>query len=71
MPENCSACKFKKRYDQKPRSLLGRLWRWHINWCPGWRQYMASLEPPDREALIETYGLREKGFEGSRGRGVK
>jgi hypothetical protein len=32
---------------------------------------MASLEPPDREALIETYGLREKGFEGSRGRGVK
>jgi len=40
------------RYEQKPQSLLGRLWRWHTRWCPGWKKYMKSLSEEERDALI-------------------
>jgi len=55
---NCAACSMKARYDSKPTSLLGRLWRWHINWCPGWKKYMASLSDEERHALAERYHLK-------------
>ena len=31
------------RYDDNPRSLLGRLWKWHTGWCPGWKAYQKEL----------------------------
>jgi len=54
---NCESCKFRARYDAKPESLLGRLWRWHARWCPGWKKYMTSLPDDERVALAERYGM--------------
>lgn len=28
---NCPNCTFKARYDRNPKSLPGRIWRWHIS----------------------------------------
>jgi len=41
---NCENCAFRKNAEAKPCSLLGRLCFWHIKWCPGWKEYQASLE---------------------------
>jgi hypothetical protein len=54
----CENCRLRARYDSKPRSPLGRLWRWHARWCPGWRAYMKSLPQDKREALAKKYDLR-------------
>lgn len=54
---NCEKCSFRGRYDADPKSILGRLWRWHINWCPGWRGYMKAVDDEKRQELIERYGI--------------
>jgi hypothetical protein len=41
---NCHTCPLRARAEQKPRSLLARLWRWHTGWCPGWKAYVRELE---------------------------
>jgi hypothetical protein len=51
----CSHCSFRARYDAKPESFLGRLWRWHANFCPGWNSYMKSLPGEEKKALVEAY----------------
>ena len=43
----CATCSFRAKYDEKPKSFLGRVWRWHANFCPGWKAYMKTL--PDDE----------------------
>jgi len=40
---NCHACPLRQRAENKPRSLMARLWRWHTAWCPGWKSYVAEL----------------------------
>jgi hypothetical protein len=57
MPHTCTTCPLRARYDRNPGSLLGRLWRWHANWCPGWKKYVNSLPPAERDALIDKYNL--------------
>lgn len=52
---NCDKCPFRAKYDQNPKSILGRLWRWHINWCPGWKKYMLSKSGEERKQLALTY----------------
>lgn len=54
---NCQTCRFRARYDDNPRSILGRLWRWHAGWCPGWKAYITSLPDEERNRLAERYGL--------------
>lgn len=54
----CETCMFRAKYDQNPQSLLGRLWRWHANWCPGWKAYMRSLPEGERAELVRKYGLK-------------
>ena len=53
----CENCPWRAKYDQKPRSILGRVWRWHINWCPGWKSYMKSLSDTEKNSLITLYHL--------------
>jgi predicted metal-dependent hydrolase len=24
--------------------LISRFWRWHTNWCPGWKAYVQELK---------------------------
>ena len=52
---NCDKCKFRAKYDNNPKSILGRLWRWHANFCPGWRAYMKSLPEEEKKTLTEKY----------------
>ncbi|OGL44757.1 MAG: hypothetical protein A2161_14655 [Candidatus Schekmanbacteria bacterium RBG_13_48_7] len=56
----CAACTFRSRYDNNPKSILGRLWRWHINWCPGWKKYIRSLNDIDRKQIEEQYAKKKK-----------
>jgi len=49
----CVKCKMRQRYERKPKSLLGRLWKWHTGWCPGWKKYLQSLGEEERAALVE------------------
>lgn len=54
---SCATCRMRMKYDANPKSILGRLWRWHTRFCPGWKAYMASL-PADQRAAIELkYGV--------------
>jgi hypothetical protein len=53
--KNCEKCRFRAIYDKKPRSILGRIWKWHIGWCPGWKSYVKSLSDEEREKLLKLY----------------
>jgi hypothetical protein len=53
--ENCAKCRFRAKYDENPKSFLGRFWRWHINFCPGWKGYFTSLSPEEKAKLAEQY----------------
>ncbi len=57
--KNCERCGFRAKYDSNPRSLLGRIWRWHTNWCPGWNSYMRSLDDDARVRLAEKYNMKK------------
>lgn len=51
----CASCAWRARFDSRPTSLMGRLWRWHANFCPGWKAYMKSLPDDERRALAQRY----------------
>jgi hypothetical protein len=40
-------------------SILGRIWRWHAGWCPGWKKYMRSLPDEKRIELAEKYNMKK------------
>ena len=54
---NCESCAFRAKYDNNPRSLLGRIWRWHAGWCPGWKSYITSLPDEQRRDLARQYQM--------------
>lgn len=56
---NCAKCSFRARYDRNPKSLLGRLWRWHVGWCPGWKSFMSSLDQDEQVRLADKYDLKK------------
>lgn len=51
----CATCPLRAKFEKSPRSLVGRFWRWHINFCPGWRGYFNSLDEAQKQALRERY----------------
>ena len=53
----CADCSFRAKYDTNPKSLLGRIWRWHANFCPGWKTYIKSLPGNERQTLTEKYAF--------------
>jgi hypothetical protein len=55
---NCENCGFRQKYDNNPKSLLGRLWRWHAGWCPGFKQYVFTLPKEQRDELAHRYRLK-------------
>lgn len=55
---NCAKCPIRAKYDKKPKSLIGRFWRWHINYCPGWKGYMKSLDTDQAALLRDKYQLK-------------
>jgi hypothetical protein len=59
MAHNCENCKFRAHYDNKPNSLLGKFWRWHINFCPGWKGYFTSQSEEKKAELRTKYDFRK------------
>jgi hypothetical protein len=57
--KGCASCGFRARYDRNPKSFLGRLWRWHINFCPGWKSYFTSMSPEEKAKLAEQYNFNK------------
>ena len=56
---NCGSCSFRARYDRNPKSFLGRLWRWHIKFCPGWKAYLRSLSDAERVTIKKQYHINK------------
>ena len=52
---NCEKCKFRAKYDLNPQSIMGRIWKWHTGWCPGWKSYVKSLPDERRTEILEKY----------------
>ena len=59
--QNCSNCPLRSKYDNKPKSLLGHFWRWHIKFCPGWKKYFSSLPENEKMDIAMKYNLKIKG----------
>ena len=55
----CETCKFRARYDQNPKSAIGRFWRWHINFCPGFKNYFTHQDADTQAALREKYNFKK------------
>lgn len=55
----CANCKLRANYDKNPKSLLGRIWRWHINFCPGFNGYYKSLPAEEQQKLSEKYNFKK------------
>ena len=51
----CENCKLRAQYDKNPKSLIGRFWRWQINFCPSWRGYFKSLPAEKQQELRKRY----------------
>ena len=56
---NCANCAFRAKYDNNAKSFLGRIWRWHANWCPGWKAYMISISDEERMELAKRYNFKK------------
>lgn len=56
---NCAECAMRAKYDSNPKSFGGRLWRWHISFCPGWKSYMTSLPDEERRSIAQQYNIKK------------
>ena len=54
----CANCKFRAHYDKDPKSIIGRIWRFHINFCPDWKAYLKVLSDEERAAVKEKYDIK-------------
>lgn len=54
---SCENCAWRARFEKRPESFLGRLWKWHAGWCPGWKSYMFSLPGEKRNKIARDYGM--------------
>ena len=54
---NCEECKLRAKHDKDPKSFVGKFWRWHINFCPGWKGYIKSLDETKKEEVVNKYQL--------------
>ena len=55
----CASCSMKSRYDKKPDSIISKIWKWHLTWCPGWRAYLKSLPENEKNEIIKKYGSKK------------
>jgi len=55
---SCENCSIRAKYDKSPKSLIGRFWRWHIKFCPGWKKYINSLNEEQKSVLEGKYKLK-------------
>lgn len=53
--KRCSHCAMRKYFDRKPDAIISKIWKWHTTWCPGWKSYLKSLPPNERNDIIKKY----------------
>ncbi|MFA7116847.1 MAG: hypothetical protein WC140_06450 [Bacteroidales bacterium] len=56
----CATCSFRKKYDKNPKAFTSKLWRLHINICPGFYGYYRSLNNAEKFDLKNKYHLKRK-----------
>lgn len=56
MASGCETCGLRRYGEKNPQSFLGKLWRWHTGWCPGWKRYQKELAKQEagQEKKVET-----------------
>ena len=59
MEKRCENCKLRAHYAKNPKSFMGRFWRWHINFCPGWKGYFTSLSDEQKAELRAKYNFKK------------
>lgn len=59
MSHNCENCRLRAHFDMNPGSFLGKLWRWHINFCPGWKAYYSCLTEERKTELRSKYNFNK------------
>jgi len=57
--QTCDNCALRAKHDNNPKSFAGRFWRWHINFCPGWKKYFTGLSPEQKAKVAEQYNFRK------------
>ena len=57
--QNCANCSLRAKHDENPKSFVGRFWRWHINFCPGWKGYFTALPQEEQARLAEKYSFKK------------
>ena len=55
----CETCPLRAKYDKNPKSIVGRFWHWHINFCPGWKGYFTHQDENVKNALREKYNFKK------------
>ncbi len=50
-------CIFAPSYYSLRIRKIGRFWRWHINFCPGWKAYFTSRPDEEQKQLREKYNF--------------
>jgi len=55
----CENCKLRAHYERNPKSFMGRFWRWHINFCPGFKGYFTSRDEATQAAIREKYNFQK------------
>lgn len=59
MAHNCDNCPMRAKYDKSPNSFFGRFWRWHINFCPGWKGYIKPLSLDKQDDVRKKYNFHK------------
>jgi len=57
--QTCDNCALRAKYDKSPKSFAGRFWRWHINFCPGWKKYFIALSPEEKSKIARLYNFKK------------
>ena len=55
----CENCKLRAQFEKNPKSLVGRFWRWHINFCPGWKAYFTHQDEKTKAELRGQYNFHK------------
>ena len=55
---SCDVCPWRQKYDTNPMSFLGRLWKFHIRFCPGWKVFMQNLPTDQQQEIRKKYNIK-------------
>jgi hypothetical protein len=56
----CTDCGWRAKYDKHPTSFLGRLWKFHTKFCPGWKGYLRTLSEEERQDIYKRYKMKPR-----------